>query len=72
MSSSTSYSTNTKHTIPARLGVAVPLKVNQSIKVINTHGTQVVDTWAVVPSEPIHHMSMPHVRATTEHLSPYV
>ena len=43
------YTPGTNHTIPARSGVAVPLKQNQTIKVVNTHGTQVIDTWAIVP-----------------------
>lgn len=42
------YDVNTIYAIPARSGVAIPLKQNQSIKVINTHGAQVVDTWAVL------------------------
>ncbi|RDW66703.1 hypothetical protein BP5796_09452 [Coleophoma crateriformis] len=33
-------------TIPARHGIAVPLQAGQSIKVLNTHGTQVIDTFA--------------------------
>ena len=36
------------HTIPARRGKAVPLKAGQAIKIINTHGHQVVDFWAFV------------------------
>ena len=33
-------------TIPARRGKATYLKQGQSIRIINTHGEQVVDTWA--------------------------
>ncbi|TVY81228.1 hypothetical protein LSUE1_G004548, partial [Lachnellula suecica] len=33
-------------TIPARHGIATHLPKGSNIKVINTHGTQVVDTWA--------------------------
>ena len=33
-------------TIPARKGKAVALDAGQRLKVINTHGQQVVDTWA--------------------------
>jgi uncharacterized protein YcgI (DUF1989 family) len=32
--------------IPARKGKAVPIAKGRSVKVINTHGTQVVDIWA--------------------------
>lgn len=46
------YGVDATHTIPARSGVAVPLQVGQQIKVVNTHGTQVVDTWAILPSRP--------------------
>jgi uncharacterized protein YcgI (DUF1989 family) len=34
-------------TIPARRGAATLVKHGQKIKIINTHGNQVVDTWAV-------------------------
>ena len=33
-------------TIPARSGKAAYAEAGQRIKVINTHGQQVVDTWA--------------------------
>ena len=33
-------------TIPARRGKAARVNKGQSVKVINTHGEQVVDTWA--------------------------
>lgn len=33
-------------TIPARKGKAALLDKGQCVKVINTHGQQVVDTWA--------------------------
>ena len=33
-------------TIPARKGKAAKLRKGDCIKVINTHGTQVIDTWA--------------------------
>ena len=35
-------------TIPARKGRAVRLSKGQGIKIINTHGQQVVDTWCFV------------------------
>jgi uncharacterized protein len=59
-------------TIPARSGMAVELKKGQSIKIINTHGKQVVDTWAFAASDPKQHMSMSHSRAATLHLSPLI
>ena len=33
-------------TIPARRGAATLVRKGQSIKIVNTHGNQVVDTWA--------------------------
>ena len=34
-------------TVPARRGAAVVVKAGQKIKISNTHGNQVVDTWAL-------------------------
>ncbi|RVX66873.1 hypothetical protein B0A52_09603 [Exophiala mesophila] len=42
-----SYPLHTQHTIPARSGIAVLLQTNQTIKIINTHGSQVIDFWAL-------------------------
>lgn len=51
-------------TIPARRGKAVRLKAGQQIRVINTHGKQVVDTWAFNAADLKEFMSMEHSRAT--------
>lgn len=48
--------------IPARGGKAVRLERGRSVKVINTHGTQVVDTWAFNEQDPGEFMSMEHLR----------
>jgi uncharacterized protein YcgI (DUF1989 family) len=70
MASSTSkYATSIRQKIPARSGVAVPIGKGQTIQVINTHGTQVVDTWAVSPDLKIF-MSMCHTRAYNNRLTP--
>jgi uncharacterized protein len=50
-------------TIPARSGRAVVLKAGQSIKIINTHGHQVVDTWAFNAADLNEFLSMEHMRA---------
>ncbi len=50
-------------TIPARKGDAAILKAGQRIKIINTHGQQIVDTWAFNLYDPWEHMSMQHLRA---------
>ncbi|KAE9365199.1 hypothetical protein N431DRAFT_387223 [Stipitochalara longipes BDJ] len=70
-------------TIPARHGIATSLRAGQTIKIINTYGTQVVDTWAFTlsslpPSPPssqpliITQMSMQHTRASLNRIIPKV
>lgn len=49
-------------TIPARRGKAVFLKQGQPIRVINTHGQQVIDTWAFNNADLTECMSMEHTR----------
>ena len=49
-------------TIPARQGRAVFLDQGSHIKVINTHGQQVIDTWAFNRADPTEFMSMEHSR----------
>ena len=56
--------------IPARRGVAVRVKQGQSIRIINTYGNQVVDTWAFVESALSEFMSMEHTRATILRMRP--
>ena len=50
-------------TIPARKGRAALIKAGQYIAVVNTHGTQVVDTWAFCADDLTECMSMEHSRA---------
>jgi len=50
-------------TIPARRGKAARVRAGQRIKVINTHGTQVVDTWAFNANDLAEWMSMEASRA---------
>ncbi len=52
-----------KITIPARKGKAAFVAKGQTIKVINTHGQQVVDTWAFNRADLTEFMSMEHSRA---------
>lgn len=49
-------------TIPARKGKACRLKTGQIVKVVNTHGQQVVDTWAFSAGDHSESMSMEHTR----------
>ena len=51
-------------TIPARRGRAVRLSAGQSIRIINTHGAQVVDTWCFSAEDLTEFMSTEHMRAT--------
>ena len=59
-------------TIPARRGKAAFLHQGQWVRVINTHGTQVVDTWVFRRFDLLEFMSMEHTRATLTHLRPQV
>ena len=58
--------------IPARKGRAAHVARGQYIEVINTHGEQVVDTWAFNRDELGEFMSMEHTRATLTSLRPKV
>jgi len=58
--------------IRARKGKAAFLAAGQTVRVINTHGEQVVDTWAFRQGEMSEFMSMEHTRAHTLHLVPRV
>ena len=59
-------------TIPARRGKAALVNKGQRVKILNTHGAQVVDTWAFVRHDMLEFMSMEHTRATLEKISPKV
>lgn len=54
--------TSTLITIPVRKGKAASLDKGQRIKVINTHGQQVIDTWAFKRADLTEFMSMEHSR----------
>lgn len=51
-------------TIPARGGIAVHMPKGAVVRVINTHGQQVVDTWAFAAPNTSEFMSMEHSRAS--------
>ncbi len=59
-------------TIAARSGKAIHIKKGLSIKIINTHGKQVIDTWAFNESDLSEYMSMEHSRASFLKLMPQV
>lgn len=50
-------------TLPARTAVVLAVNAGGAVEVVNTHGTQVVDTWALLRDAPEHGLSMDHTRA---------
>ncbi len=56
--------------IPARKGKAAFVSQGQSVKLVNTHGSQVVDTWAFARHDLKEFMSMEHTRATLVKIMP--
>ena len=50
-------------TIPARRGKAARVRAGQRIRVVNTHGTQVVDAWAFNADDLTEWMAMEASRA---------
>ena len=59
-----------RHTVAARSGAGYKLEAGQTFKVINTHGHQVVDFWAVSTEDHTEFMSMVHTRSTLVKLVP--
>lgn len=59
-------------TIPASGGKAAHVKKGQHIKIINTHGEQVVDTWAFNAEDTSEYMAMDATRAYNQRLCPLV
>ena len=58
--------------IPARRGAATRLSAGQSVKVVNTFGQQVVDTWAFCRDDTAEFMSMEHTRIFIGRIIPQV
>ena len=58
--------------IPARKGKAARVRKGQRVKVINTRGEQVVDTWAFNAADLKEFMSMEHTRAGILRLIPKI
>jgi uncharacterized protein YcgI (DUF1989 family) len=56
--------------IPAGHGCAVPLKTGAAIRLTNTHGTQVVDTWALAAGDMSEVLSVEHTRRMLYNLFP--
>jgi hypothetical protein len=58
--------------IPARKGKAVRVRKGQRVRVINTKGQQVVDTWAFNGDDLHEFMSMEHSRVAIGHIIPAI
>ena len=56
--------------IPARKGKAMRVRKGQTVKVINTKGQQVVDTWAFNADDMREFMSMEHSRVAIGRIIP--
>lgn len=56
--------------IPARKGRAVVLKAGQLLRIVNTHGHQVVDTWVFNAHDLNEFLSMEHMRAAIDRIRP--
>ncbi len=59
-------------TIPAGHGKALRLRSGQSVKLINTHGTQVVDCWAMNAYDLREYMCMASSRVFNESMNPKI
>jgi uncharacterized protein YcgI (DUF1989 family) len=69
---SVSQDSSDRQRIPARRGVAAKAMRGQVIKVINTSGKQVVDTWAFTADDLDEYLSMEHSRVALMRLVPAV
>ena len=56
--------------VPARMGRAVRVSAGQTIRIINTHGTQVCDMWAFNVNSMNEFLSMEHFRAWVDRVNP--
>jgi len=56
--------------IPARHGTAVKMERGQKLKLINTHGTQVIDTFAFCAHDTTEYLSMQHTRRANLKINP--
>ncbi|MBY2912332.1 DUF1989 domain-containing protein [Rhizobium leguminosarum] len=70
MNKQTELDSNSVYRIPARKGIAAHVAAGCVVTVINTHGSQVVDTWAYNATDLTEFMSMEHSRASMLTLFP--
>jgi uncharacterized protein len=57
-------------TVPARHGKALHVAAGAAIRLVNTHGNQVVDTWAFQRDDLGEYMSMAHTRSVNSRIYP--
>ena len=51
-------------------GAALHLRGGQAVRLVNTHGTQVVDTWCLAAGDPTEYLSVEHTRRMLGRLFP--
>ncbi|MBM3520736.1 MAG: urea carboxylase-associated family protein, partial [Alphaproteobacteria bacterium] len=61
-----------RHHLPARRSLALSVARGSRLRVINTEGRQVVDTWAFNPADVAEFMSMEHARVHMGRVNPVV
>ena len=59
-----------RYLIPAREARALRLAPGKRVRLINTHGSQVVDCWAFMADDPTEFMSMEHSRVGIRRVNP--
>ena len=59
-----------KYQVPARHGRAVVLRAGETIRIINTHGTQVCDMWAFKLDDLSEYFSIEHTRGEILRVNP--
>jgi uncharacterized protein len=60
----------TDRLLPAREGIAVPLRAGERLRITNHEGGQVVDMWALAAEDPSEYLSMAHTRVALLRLVP--
>lgn len=56
------------HTLEAGHGIAIHLRVGEALSVINLHGNQVVDAWAINPADHDECSALEHTRSVNSNL----
>ena len=64
-------STRTEHLLSARHGRALRLARGDAVELVNLHGTQVADCWAVAAADPFEHMAMDQTRSVNSTIRPF-